>query len=197
MSTADPTDRERSFSDRLMDAMTSPVPWLGPGIHGMQRARRWDVVRVVPVPTLDDVPEDEVEFHRYADGSVVVVEPVEGVDAGSCEPVLAMLEELIEPPYAALLTRRPDGAWGVAATEEPIEPIELGELPGIQSISVALLPDGSESALVDDAEAGFVAPDVADALADVKALAAARYDAFTATATRIRLQVWELSVDPL
>ncbi len=197
MSTADPTDRERSFSDRFLDAMRSPVPWLGPGINGLQRARQWDAVRVVPVPTLDGAPGDEVEFHCYADGSVVVVEPVDGVRVEDVGPVVAMLQELIESPYAALLTRRPDGAWGVAASEEPIEAIELGELPGVQSISVAVLPDGSESALVDDAEAGFVAPDVARALAELKALAATRYDAFTATATRIRLQVWELSVDPL
>ncbi|MEZ5099383.1 MAG: hypothetical protein R3C15_06185 [Thermoleophilia bacterium] len=197
MSTADPTGRERTFSDRFLDAMTSPVPWLGPGINGLQRARQWDAVRVVPVPTLDAVADDEVEFHRYADGSIVVVEPVEGVAVEACQPVVSMLEELIEPPYAALLTRRPDGAWGVAASEEPIEPIALGELPGVQSISVAVLPDGTESALVDDAEAGFVAPDVARALGEVKAVAATRYDAFTATATRIRLQVWELSVDPL
>lgn len=197
MSAVDPTDRERSFSDRFLDAMRSPVPWLGPGINGLQRARQWDAVRVVPVPTLDGAPGDEVEFHCYADGSVVVVEPVDGVRVEDVGPVVAMLQELIERPYAALLTRRPDGAWGVAASEEPIEAIELGELPGVQSISVAVLPDGSESALVDDAEAGFVAPDVARALAELKALAATRYDAFTATATRIRLQVWELSVDPL
>ena len=57
-----------SPADDLFDALALPVPWLAPGVNGIQRARRWDAVRVVDLPALEGWPGDELELHVYGNG---------------------------------------------------------------------------------------------------------------------------------
>jgi hypothetical protein len=90
------------------DAFGKPHPLGEVGIHGVPRARQWDVVASVRV----ELPGDEVHFAALPDGTLVVDEDVPD---GSLTPLAEAIEVTLNPPYRAEAVRREDGVWAVAA----------------------------------------------------------------------------------
>lgn len=79
------------------------------GIHGVPRARRWDVVAMADVPGLRG---DVVEFVALADRSLLS-------ESDASDEALARLAEAVEeqlpPPYRAEAVRRGAEQWAVGA----------------------------------------------------------------------------------
>jgi hypothetical protein len=120
---------------------TTPVPWDQAGIHGMQRARRWDAVTVFEAP---DVGGEKLEFVALA-GRIV---PVEG--EGDPATLAAALERELARPYRAEAVRREGGLWAVAARR-----IEVVRLPGVSGEEIELAAHGDERTLRVDGEQVF------------------------------------------
>ena len=104
-----------------------PPDWTGeqrgePGIHGVPRPRRWDVVASAAAPALRG---NAVHFVALPDGTLVVDEdePDE-----SLVPLAEAVEEAIAPPYRAEGVRQSDTVWGVAASR--ISVVSAPELGG-------------------------------------------------------------------
>ena len=105
----------------------SPPGWGGeqrgePGIHGVPRARRWDVVASTEAPGLRG---DAVHFVALPDGTLVVDED-EPED--SLAPLAEAVEQTLDPPYRAEGVRRGDEVWAVAASR--ITVVQAPELGG-------------------------------------------------------------------
>lgn len=90
-----------------------PPGWDGeqrgePGIHGLARTRRWDVVTFARgVEAHPGV--DAVAFTVLADGTVI------GDGAPRVDRLRAAVEESLSPPYRAEAVRRDGRTWAVAA----------------------------------------------------------------------------------
>lgn len=98
------------------------------GIHGVPRARRWDVVAGADAPLLRG---DAVHFAALADGTLVVDEdqPDEAL-----APLADAIEVTIPPPYRAEGVRRGPERWSVAASR-----IAIAEVPGLAGDHVELV----------------------------------------------------------
>jgi len=81
-----------------------------PGIHGVPRPRRWDVVASAVAPGLAG---ETIHFVALSDGTLVVEED-EPDDA--LAPLAEAVEASIPPPYRAEAVRRGPEAWAVAAS---------------------------------------------------------------------------------
>lgn len=115
------------------------APWREVGIHGMQRAREWDVTQMVEAPGIDG---DGATFVVLPDGSVLVEE---GSDS-SLQPLADGVEHAIQPPYRAHAVRQRGDAWAVQAKR--IEVLELRNSPEGDSIELSrdgLLVDGERA----------------------------------------------------
>lgn len=98
-----------------------------PGIHGVPRARRWDVVATAEAPGLTG---EEVHFVALEDGTLVVQEDEpDGALAALAEAV----EQTTPPPYRAEAVRRGPSTWAVAASR-----IAIVSLPGRSGDEVEL-----------------------------------------------------------
>lgn len=103
----------RAFSGFLHDLAGDTV-----GIHGVPRARKWDVVATAEA----DLPGDAVHFVALPDGTLIVEEDVpDGSLAGLAEAV----ERTINPPYRAEGVRNEERVWAVGANR-----IEVKAYPG-------------------------------------------------------------------
>lgn len=98
------------------------------GIHGVPRARRWDVVAGADAPLLRG---DAVHFAALADGTLIVDEdqPDEAL-----APLADAIEATIPPPYRAEGVRRGPERWAVAASR-----IAIAEVPGLAGDHVELV----------------------------------------------------------
>lgn len=102
-----------SFGRRALAA--DPPGWDGeprgePGIHGLARPRRWDVVAAARVHA---AAADEVCFVVLPDGTVL---------GARTQPELVRalrvaVEEAVAPPYRAEAVRRSEDTWAVAARQ--------------------------------------------------------------------------------
>lgn len=104
-----------------------PPGWFGeqrgePGLHGVPRARRWDVVTTAHAP---DLRGDEIHFVALPDGTLVVEEDERD---GAVAALAAAVEASLAAPYRAEAVRRGPAAWGVAASR--ILVVEAPELRG-------------------------------------------------------------------
>jgi len=95
--------------------VAEPPGWDGeqrgePGIHGVPRTRKWDVVASADAPGLKG---DSVHFAALQDGTLVVDE--EEPDE-SLAPLADAIESSIPPPYRAEGVRRTATTWAVAAS---------------------------------------------------------------------------------
>jgi hypothetical protein len=112
----------------LSDGLPAEPPgWDGeprgePGIHGVPRARRWDVVASAEAPGLRG---DAVHFVALDDGTLVVEEDEPDESLG---PLADAVEGKIPPPYRAEAVRRGPETWAVAANR--IVVIEVGDIAG-------------------------------------------------------------------
>jgi hypothetical protein len=116
-------------------------PWDVAGIHGLQRARRWDVVVVAEAPELD---AGRALFVALP-GRLLVEDGPEGVEA-----LADAVDAELPRPYRAEAVRRERGLWAVAANT-----IEVVELPGIAGDELELISSGADRMLSIDGERSF------------------------------------------
>jgi hypothetical protein len=107
--------------------VAEPPGWDGeqrgePGIHGVPRTRKWDVVASADAPGLKG---DGVNFAALEDGTLVVDED-EPDD--SLAPLAEAIESSIPPPYRAEGVRRGPTTWAVAASR--IQVVRVAGLTG-------------------------------------------------------------------
>ena len=111
--------------ERPPSQAAEPPGWDGeargePGIHGVARSRRWDVVATAEAPQLRG---DTVHFVSLADRTLLVEEnePDDGVS-----PLADAVDASLSPPYRAEAVRRGESSWAVGASR-----IQVVEVPGL------------------------------------------------------------------
>ena len=113
--------------------------WQETGIHGIARAREWDVTATAEAPGLDG---DSARFVVLPDGTLLVEE---GPDA-SLEPLAAAVEETLQPPYRARAARQSETLWAVQARRIQVVAIRDGpEGETIELTPDSLLVDGERA----------------------------------------------------
>jgi len=113
--------------------------WQETGIHGIARAREWDVTATAAAPDLEG---DSARFVVLPDGTLLVEE---GPDA-SFEPLAAAVEESLAPPYRARAARQSETLWAVQARR--IQVVEIPDGPEGDTIELtrdSLLVDGERA----------------------------------------------------
>jgi hypothetical protein len=113
------------------DEFGNPSPLGEVAVHGVPRARRWDVVASAQV----ELPGDGVHFVALPDGTLVVEEDVPD---GSLAPLADAIEVTLSPPYRAEGVRREDGVWAVAANR-----IRVREFPEATGDDLELVEEGN------------------------------------------------------
>jgi hypothetical protein len=113
------------------DEFGRPSPLGEVAVHGVPRARRWDVVATARA----ELPGAEVHFSALPDGTLVVDEDVPD---GSLTPLADAIEATLNPPYRAEAVRREDGVWAVGASR-----IRVREFPEAEDDELELIEDGS------------------------------------------------------
>jgi hypothetical protein len=162
-----------------------PPGWDGeqrgePGIHGVPRARRWDVVTVANAPALRG---DAVHFVALSDGTLVVDED-EPDDALS--PLADALEAKLPPPYRAEAIRRGKTSWAVAGRRIAI----------VEDSSI----DGDEAELVVTAQNRSLTVDGQQRIARAPGLQAAGEQQgaeYVVRASRVDGELWEVEATAL
>ena len=94
------------------DEFGNPSPLGEVGVHGVPRARRWDVVASARA----ELPVDEVHFAALPDGTLIVDEDVPD---GSLTPLAEAIEVTLNPPYRAEAVKREDGRLGGRREQNP------------------------------------------------------------------------------
>jgi hypothetical protein len=113
------------------DEFGNPSPLGEVGVHGVPRARRWDVVASARA----ELPVDEVHFSALPDGTLIVEEDVPD---GSLTPLAEAIEVTLNPPYRAEAVKREDGVWAVAARR-----IGVREFAEAEADELELVEDGN------------------------------------------------------
>jgi hypothetical protein len=176
--TLDPIPRTPGLS-------AQPPGWSGeqrgePGIHGVPRPRRWDVVATVEAPELRG---ESVHFVALPDGTLVVEE--DEPDA-SLAPLADAVEQTIPPPYRAEAVQRGAGVWAVAARR--IAVVEAPELDGDEAELV--VTHASQTLTVDGRQRVAHAPSLAR-------VGAAEGGEYVVRANRLDGDLWEAEALPL
>jgi hypothetical protein len=112
------------------DEFGRPSPFGEVALHGVPRARTWDVVASAEA----ELPGDEVHFTALPDGTLIVEEDVPD---GSLTPLAEAIELTIAPPYAAEGVRRGEAVWAVGARR-----IRVREFPQHEEDELELVEDG-------------------------------------------------------
>jgi hypothetical protein len=113
--------------------------WQETGVHGIARAREWDVTVTAEAPEIEG---GAARFVVLSDGTLLVEDGPEA----SLEPLAAAVEESLQPPYRARAARQSGSLWAVQARR--IEVVEIPDGPGGDTIEVApgsLLVDGERA----------------------------------------------------
>jgi hypothetical protein len=113
------------------DAFGNPSPLGEVAVHGVPRARRWDVVASARA----ELPGEEVHFFALPDGTLVVDEEVPD---GSLAPLAEAVELTLDPPYRAEGVKQEDGVWAVGANR-----IRVRAFPEAEEDEVEIVEDGS------------------------------------------------------
>lgn len=113
------------------DEFGNPTPLGEVGVHGVPRARRWDVVASARA----ELPVDEVHFAALPDGTLIVEEDVPD---GSLTPLAEAIEATLNPPYRAEAVKREDEVWAVAASR-----IRVREFPETDDDELEFVEDGN------------------------------------------------------
>jgi hypothetical protein len=147
------------------------------GIHGVHRAREWDVVSTTVAPGLAG---DRVVFVALPDGTLLIEEG----EGGDVAPLADAVEAQLEPPYRMVGVRQEGDRWAVAANR-----IQALTLPGLPGDEISLTLQGmNRELLVDGVEVDETVPAL-EQLAD--------YDSYVVEAERLEGDVWEVRVSPL
>jgi hypothetical protein len=152
---------------------TPPDPrpaWQETGIHGIARAREWDVTATAEAPDLDG---ESARFVALPDGTLLVEDGPEQ----TLEPLAAAVEESLPPPYRARAARQSEALWAVQARR-----IRVVEIPdGPEGEEIELTPDS----LLVDGERAFGRVPQLEELGDV------------VRAERLDGDLWEVQVADL
>jgi hypothetical protein len=165
--------------------IAQPPGWSGeqrgePGIHGVPRARRWDVVASAVAP---DVKGDVVHFVALPDGTIVVEE--DEPDA-SLSPLADAVEQTLAPPYRAEAVRQSGRVWAVAARR-----IAVVAEPGLDGEEAEfVVAHGSRTLTVDGQPRVPRAPGLERA-------GEAEGNDFVVRASRLDGDLWEVEALPL
>ncbi len=162
-----------------------PPGWDGaprgePGIHGIPRPRRWDLVATADAPGLRG---DAVHFVALPDRTLLVVEDE---PEGALSPLAEVISSSIPPPYRAEAVRRGGATWAVAASR-----IGVVEAPGIR---------GDEAELVVMREARTLHIDGRPSFGSVPAFersGEAVGAEYVVRASRLDGDLWEVEASPL
>lgn len=150
------------------------------GIHGVPRARRWDVVATADAPALRG---DTVHFVALADGTLVVEED-EPDDA--LAPLADAVEVTIRPPYRAESVRRGPTTWAVAASR-----IAIVAVPGLRGDEAELVVTREGRTLRVDGRSTFGSAPALERAGETEAAE------FVVRATRLDGELWEVEATPL
>jgi hypothetical protein len=162
-----------------------PPGWFGeqrgePGLHGVPRPRRWDVVTTAEAPALRG---DEVHFVALPDGTLVVEEDEPDHALG---PLADAVEATVAAPYRAEAVRRGTETWGVAASQ-----IVVASVPELRGEEAEYVVTRNGWALHIDGEASMQR---APSLERVGAEVGVEY---VVRATRLDGDLWEVVASPL
>jgi hypothetical protein len=148
------------------------------GIHGVPRAREWDLVITVDAPGVDG---DRVRFVALPDDTLLVEEGEE------VEPLAAAVDRVAATPYRAEAARRGESQWAVGI--RGIDVVELREDPGGTELTLTV-HDGEQTLIVDGAHAVASVPELEE-------LGAARSRSYVVQAKRLDGSIWEVEAMPL
>ena len=155
-------------------------PWQEAGIHGIARAREWDVTVTVEAPDIDG---NAVRWVGLPDGTILVEE---GPDAG-LEPLAAAVERRQRPPYRARAARQVGEVWAAQATR--IEVLALPHAPPGETIE--LTRRGSEQTLAVDGVPSF------GSVLALEERGEREGPDYAVRAERLEGDLWEIRVAPL
>lgn len=154
-----------------------------PGIHGVPRARRWDVVATADAP---DLLGDTAAFVVLPDGTALFDDDDGEQPEQALVPLADAVEARLPPPYRAEAVRRGPETWAVAARR-----IVVVEQRGL---------DGEEAELVSQAGSRRLVVDDLAVLGRAPAFEAAGERAaadYVVRANRLDGDLWEVSATPL
>jgi hypothetical protein len=110
------------------------APWQETGIHGIPRAREWDITVTADAEGVD---ANAVRFVTLPDGTLLVED---GPDS-SLDPLAAAVEAQLPPPYRARAARQVGDVWAVQAKR--LEVLALPDAPEGERIDVARTADAT------------------------------------------------------
>lgn len=163
----------------------APPGWDGeqrgePGIHGVPRARKWDVVVSAQAAGLRG---DAVHFAALPDRSLIL-------DEDEPEAALGSLADAVEAqlavPYRAEGVRRDDDQWAVGARR-----ISVVQVPSLEGDEAELVVTADRRALTVDGR-----PHAAGAPA-LEAAGAELGTSYVVRASRLDGDLWEVEATPL
>jgi hypothetical protein len=119
-----------------------------PGIHGVPRARRFDVVTTARA---EGIEGDLVRFVTLSDGTAVLTHDEDAQQRnGSLAALQAAVEASVDRPYRAEAVRRGPDLWAVAARR-----VELVSAPGLRGEEAELVSTSEGRTLHVDGEPRF------------------------------------------
>ena len=137
--------REGGLNPPAEPAQLDPrPPWQETGVHGVHRAREWDVTVTAEAPDIDG---DRATFVALPDGSLLVED---GSDS-SLEPLAAAVEQEVRAPYRARAVRQNERLWAVQARR--LEVLKLRDAPAGDALDLTHTSD--ETVLQVDGERVF------------------------------------------
>jgi len=165
--------------------VAQPPGWDGeqrgePGIHGVPRARRWEVVAAAVAPGLRG---DAVHFVALADGSLLVDED-EPDD--SLAPLADAVETTLSPPYRAEAVRRGLEEWAVGASR-----IAIVEVKALRGDEAELVVNRDGQTLRVDGRPSFGSAPALERFGQAEG------PEFVVRATRLDGDLWEAEATPL
>jgi hypothetical protein len=152
--------------------------WDQVGIHGIARPRQWDFLVTAEAP---DLRGDQVELVALPDGTLLVAEgSEEGLD-----PLAAVVEQRLPPPYRALAVKQVADLWAVSARGIQVARFES------QGERLELTKTAEGRSLVVDGMPSFGTVPVLEELGD------AAGDSYAIHAERLDADLWEVKVSAL
>lgn len=170
----------RRFGNRALAA--DPPGWDGeqrgePGIHGVPRPRRWDVVVTAHAPGL---ARERIVFVALPGDAVL------GIGSKDVAPLRAAVEEHVRPPYRAEAVRQSATTWAVAARR-----IVLAREPRLEGRHAELVAHGRDRLLTLDGE------ETGRRALALEALGERHGRDYVVRATRLAGELWEAEATPL
>jgi hypothetical protein len=162
-----------------------PPGWDGeqrgePGVHGVPRARRWDIVTTADIA---DLRGDEVHFVVLPDGTVLS-EADEPDDALSA--LAEAVEQRIPAPYRAEAVRRGPEQWAVAASR-----IATARVPGLRGDAAELVSTREARTLTVDGSPRFGSAPALERIGEAEG------PEYVVRASRLEDDLWEVEASPL